>query len=114
MFKNNGEQQKDKKSNKVKTFWGDAFKSIKEIEDSKYDKIFVDLNDDQYCIDLAKKNMRGLKRILKKGGIITMEKPINISNMVLLNNKAKPVVKIDKKIKDKKKTIKQKTKSKKK
>ena len=31
------------------------------IEDSKYDKIFVDLNDDQYCIDLAKKNMKGLK-----------------------------------------------------
>ena len=27
---------KVKKSNKVKTFWGDAFKSIKEIEDSKY------------------------------------------------------------------------------
>ena len=34
-----------------------------------------------------------------------MEKPINISNMVLLNNKAKPVVKIDKKIKDKKKLL---------
>ena len=43
-----------------------------------------------------------------------MEKPINISNMVLLNNKTKPVVKIDKKIKDKKITTKQKTKSKKK
>ena len=64
---------KVKKSNKIKTFWGDAFKSIKEIEDSKYDKIFVDLNDDQYCIDLAKKNMRGLKRILKKGGVITAQ-----------------------------------------
>ncbi len=50
-----------------------AFKSIKEIEDSKYDKIFVDLNDDQYCIDLAKKNMKGLKRILKKGGVITAQ-----------------------------------------
>ena len=45
----------------------------KEIEDSKYDKIFVDLNDDQYCIDLAKKNMKGLKRILKKGGVITAQ-----------------------------------------
>ena len=64
---------KVKKSNKIKTFWGDAFKSIREIEDSKYDKIFVDLNDDQYCIDLAKKNMKGLKRILKKGGIITAQ-----------------------------------------
>jgi len=64
---------KVKKSNKIKTFWGDAFKSIKEIEDSKYDKIFVDLNDDQYCIDLAKKNMKGLKRILKKGGVITAQ-----------------------------------------
>ena len=61
------------KSNRIKTFWGDAFKSIKEIEDSKYDKIFVDLNDDQYCIDLAKKNMKGLKRILKKGGVITAQ-----------------------------------------
>ena len=44
-----------KKKQQDKNFWGDAFKSIKEIEDSKYDKIFVDLNDDQYCIDLAKK-----------------------------------------------------------
>ena len=64
---------KVKKSNVINTFWGDAFKSIKEIEDSKYDKIFVDLNDDQYCIDLAKKNMKGLKRILKKGGVITAQ-----------------------------------------
>jgi spermidine synthase len=64
---------KVKKSNRVNTYWGDAFESIKSIEDSKYDKIFVDLNDDQYCIDLAKKNMKGLKRILKKGGIITAQ-----------------------------------------
>ena len=63
---------KVKKSNKIKTFWGDAFKSIKDIENSKYDKIFVDLNDDQYCIDLAKKYER-LKRILKKGGVITAQ-----------------------------------------
>ena len=62
---------KSKKSNKIKLL-GDASKSIKEIEDSKYDKIFVDLNDDQYCIDLAK-NMQGLKRILKKGGVITAQ-----------------------------------------
>ena len=62
-----------KKSNKVKSYWGDAFKSIKSIEDSKYDHIFVDLNDDQYCIDLAKRNMKGLKRILKKGGALTAQ-----------------------------------------
>jgi spermidine synthase len=64
---------KVKKSNKVNTYWGDAFESIKSIEDSKYDKIFVDLNDDQYCIDLARKNMKQLKRILKKGGVITAQ-----------------------------------------
>ena len=52
---------------------GDAFESIKSVEDSKYDKIFVDLNDDQYCIDLARKNMKGLKRIFKKGGVITAQ-----------------------------------------
>ena len=52
---------------------GDAFKSIKSIENSKYDHIFVDLNDDQYCIDLAKRNMKGLKRILKKGGALTAQ-----------------------------------------
>jgi spermidine synthase len=64
---------KVKKSNNVNTFWGDAFESIKLVEDSKYDKIFVDLNDDQYCIDLARKNMKGLKRILKPGGVITAQ-----------------------------------------
>ena len=64
---------KVKKSNKVNTYWGDAFESIKSIEDAKYDKIFVDLNDDQYCIDLARKNMKGIKRILKKGGVITAQ-----------------------------------------
>ena len=64
---------KIRKSNKVNTYWGDAFKSIKSVEDSKYDQIFVDLNDDQYCIDLAKKNMKNLKRILKKGGVITAQ-----------------------------------------
>ena len=75
-----------KKSNKVKSYWGDAFKSIKSIEDSKYDHIFVDLNDDQYCIDLAKRNMKGLKRILKKGGALTAQvgsqdkKPKQIKN----------------------------------
>ena len=85
---------KVKKSNKVKTFWGDAFKSIKEIEDSKYDKIFVDLNDDQYCIDLARKNMKGLKRILKNGGVITAQvgssdkKPKQVENWCKVLNKS--------------------------
>ena len=64
---------KVKKSNKVNTYWGDAFESIKGVEDNRYDQIFVDLNDDQYCIDLAKKNMKGLQRILKKGGVITAQ-----------------------------------------
>ena len=63
-------------------------------------------------MNLKKKHQKPTKE--KKGGIITMEKPINISNLVLENNKFKPAVKIDKKIKDKKKTIKQKTKLKKK
>ena len=48
--------------------------SIKSIEDSKYDKIFVDLNDDQYCMSiLAAKNINNLKRILKPGGVITAQ-----------------------------------------
>ena len=64
---------KVKQSNKVNTFWGDAFLSIKSVEESKYDKIFVDLNDDQYCIDLAKNNMKELKRILRPGGVITAQ-----------------------------------------
>ena len=63
-------------------------------------------------MNLKKKHQKPTKE--KKGGIITMEKPINISNLVLENNKIKPTVKIDKKIKDKKITTKQKTKSKKK
>ena len=82
-----------KANNKVKTYWGDAFESIKKVKDSKYDKIFVDLNDDQFCIDLAAKNMKGLKRILKPGGIITAQvgclskKPKQIKNwMELLKN----------------------------
>ena len=59
--------------NSVKCVWGDAFESIKNIEDNKYDKIFVDLNDDQYCIDLAAKNIKSLKRILKPQGTITAQ-----------------------------------------
>ena len=75
-----------KANNNVKTYWGDAFESIKKVKDSKYDKIFVDLNDDQYCIDLAAKNMKSLKRILKPGGVITAQvgclskKPRQVNN----------------------------------
>ena len=59
--------------NSVKCVWGDAFESIKSIKDDTYDKIFVDLNDDQFCIDLAAKNMDQLVRILKPKGIITAQ-----------------------------------------
>ena len=59
--------------NSVKCIWGDAFESIKKTEDDKYDKIFVDLNDDQFCIDLAAKNMDSLVRILKPNGVITAQ-----------------------------------------
>ena len=59
--------------NSVKCVWGDAFESIKKVEENKYDKIFVDLNDDQYCIDLAAKNIKSLKRILKSDGTITAQ-----------------------------------------
>ena len=51
---------KSTEKNSVKCIWGDAFESIKSVEDDKYDKIFVDLNDDQFCIDLAAKNMDSL------------------------------------------------------
>jgi len=59
--------------NSVKCIWGDAFESIKKAEDDKYDKIFVDLNDDQFCINLAAKNMDSLVRILKPNGVITAQ-----------------------------------------
>jgi len=61
------------KKNSVKCIWGDAFENIKSIENNRYDKIFVDLNDDQYCIDLAAKNMKSFKRILKPNGVITAQ-----------------------------------------
>jgi len=64
---------KSTKKNSVKCIWGDAFESIKIVEDDKYDKIFVDLNDDQFCIDLAAKNMDSLIRILKPNGVITAQ-----------------------------------------
>jgi len=59
--------------NSVKCIWGDAFENIKTVKDDKYDKIFVDLNDDQFCIDLAAKNMDSLVRILKPNGVITAQ-----------------------------------------
>ena len=82
------------KKNSVKCIWGDAFESIKSVENNRYDKIFVDLNDDQYCIDLAAKNMKSLKRILKPNGVITAQvgsqdkKPKQVDNWqkIFLNN----------------------------
>ena len=65
--------KKSTEKNSVKCIWGDAFESIKSVEDDKYDKIFVDLNDDQFCIDLAAKNMDSLVRILKPNGVITAQ-----------------------------------------
>ncbi|WP_440932200.1 adenosylmethionine decarboxylase [Candidatus Pelagibacter sp.] len=65
--------QKSTEKNSVKCVWGDAFESIKSIEDDTYDHIFVDLNDDQFCIDLAAKNMDSLVRILKPKGVITAQ-----------------------------------------
>ena len=63
-------------------------------------------------MNLKKKHQKPTKE--KKGGIITMEKPINILNLALVKNKEKLATKINNTAKDKKKIIKQKTKSKKK
>jgi len=82
------------KKNSVKCVWGDAFESIKSVEDNRYDKIFVDLNDDQYCIDLAAKNMKSLKRILKPNGVITAQvgsqdkKPKQVDSWLKVFNKS--------------------------
>ena len=79
--------------NSVKCIWGDAFESIKKVEDDRYDQIFVDLNDDQYCIDLAAKNMDSLIRILKPKGVITAQvgsqdqKPKQVENWQNVFNK---------------------------
>ena len=81
-----------KANNKVKTYWGDAFESIKKVKDQKYDKIFVDLNDDQFCINLASKNMDSLVRILKPKGVITAQvgsqdkKPLQVENWLNVFN----------------------------
>jgi len=79
--------------NSVKCIWGDAFESIKSVQDDKYDKIFVDLNDDQFCIDLAAKNMDSLIRILKPNGVITTQvgsqdkKPLQVKKWLDIFNK---------------------------
>ena len=79
--------------NSVKCVWGDAFESIKNVKDDRYDHIFVDLNDDQFCIDLASKNMDSLIRILKPRGVITTQvgsqdkKPKQVKNWLNVFNK---------------------------
>ena len=65
--------EKATEKNSVKCVWGDAFESVKSVKDDTYDQIFVDLNDDQFCIDLAAKNMDSLVRILKPKGVITAQ-----------------------------------------
>ena len=78
--------------NSVKCIWGDAFESIKSINDDTYDHIFVDLNDDQFCIDLAARNMDSLVRILKPKGVISAEvgsqdkKPHQVENWLNVLN----------------------------
>ncbi len=78
--------------NSVKCVWGDAFESIKSVKDDTYDQIYVDLNDDQYCIDLASKNMDSLARILKPKGVITAQvgsqdkKPKQVENWLNIFN----------------------------
>ena len=78
--------------NSVKCVWGDAFESIKTVKEDCYDHIFVDLNDDQFCIDLAAKNMESLVRILKPKGVITAQvgsqdkKPKQVDNWLNVFN----------------------------
>ena len=85
--------EKASEKNSVKCVWGDAFESIKKVEDDSYDKIFIDLNDDQFCIDLAAKNMNSLVRILKPDGVITAQvgsqdkKPKQVDNWLNVFNK---------------------------
>ena len=61
------------KSNNVNCIWGDAFTNIKGSENEKYDHLFIDLNDDPYCISLAEKNIEEIRRIVKKNGVITVQ-----------------------------------------
>jgi spermidine synthase len=84
--------KKSTEKNSVKCVWGDAFESIKSVDDDTYDHIFVDLNDDQFCIDLAAKNMDSLVRILKPKGVITAQvgsqdkKPKQVQNWMNVFN----------------------------
>ena len=84
--------KKATEKNSVKCVWGDAFESIKSVKDDTYDQIYVDLNDDQYCIDLASKNMNSLARILKPKGVITAQvgsqdkKPKQVENWLNIFN----------------------------
>ena len=84
--------EKASEKNSVKCVWGDAFESIKSIKDDTYDQIYVALNDDQFCIDLAAKNMDSLVRILKPKGVITAQvgsqdqKPKQVENWMNVFN----------------------------
>ena len=84
--------EKATEKNSVKCVWGDAFESIKSVKDDTYDQIFVDLNDDQFCIDLADNNMDTLVRILKPKGVITAQvgsqdkKPKQVDNWLNIFN----------------------------
>ena len=86
--------EKASEKNSVKCIWGDAFESVKSIKDDTYDQIFVDLNDDQFCIDLAEKNMDSLVRILKTKGVITAQvgsqdkKPKQVNSWLKVFNKS--------------------------
>ena len=57
---------KSTNKNSVKCIWGDAFESIKSVEDNRYDKIFVDLNDDQFCICLLYTSPSPRDRLLSR------------------------------------------------
>lgn len=74
------------KSNNVNCIWGDAFKNIVSCENEKYDHLFIDLNDDQFCIDLAAKNINDIKRITKKNGVITAQVGSKDKNPSQVNN----------------------------
>ena len=84
--------KKATEKNSVKCVWGDAFESIKSVSDDTYDHIYVDLNDDKFCIDLASKNMDSLVRILKPKGVITAQvgsqdkKPQQVENWLNVFN----------------------------
>ena len=86
--------EKASEKNSVKCVWGDAFKSIKSVKDDTYDQIYVDLNDDQFCINLAAKNIESLIRILKPKGVITAQvgsqdkKPKQVENWMNVFNES--------------------------